>query len=138
MKKGLNKLLREINALSKLISGIFVTYDDYKLYMKDHPDDFCYWIHSAKYLNQSIFQSLDIQESNLISAMFTEEISNELNDWTQWTSWNGQTSIERFIKYKGNCCNFRKIREAPRSAVNKSFDVICIITDDKVIIEIFL
>ena len=104
MKKGLNKLLREINALSKLISGIFVTYDDFKLYMRDHPYDFCYWIHSAKYLNQSIFQSLNIQESNLISAMFTEEISNELNDWTQWTSWNDQTSIERFIGYKGYCC----------------------------------
>ena len=109
MKKGLNKLLREINALSKLISGIFVTYNDYKLYMRDHPDDFCYWIHSAKYLNQSIFQSLDIQETNLISAMFTEEISNELNDWTQWTSWTDQTSIERFVEYKGNCFISRTI-----------------------------
>ena len=88
--------------MSKFVSGIFVTYNDYKLYMREHPDDFCYWIQSSKYLNQSIFQSLHIQESNLISAMFIEEISNELNSWTQWTSWTDKKSIERFIDYKGN------------------------------------
>ena len=76
--------------------------------MRDHPDDFCYWIQSAKYLNQSIFQSLHIQETNLISAMFTEEISDELADWTQWTSWTSQTSIERYIEYKGHRCILRK------------------------------
>ena len=100
--------LREINALSKFISGIFITYDDYKLYMKEHPDDFCYWIQSAKYLNQSIFQSLHIQESNLISAMFTEEISQDLKNWSQWTSWTGQKSIERYIEYKGNVAKFQE------------------------------
>ena len=90
-----------MTALSKVISGIFVTYDDFKLYMHDHPDDFCYWIQSARYLNFTFLEPINIQETNLISAMFSEDISNGLDEWTQWTSWTDKTFIERVIKIKG-------------------------------------
>lgn len=87
--------------MSKVISGIFVTYDDFKLYMYDHPDDFCYWIQSARYLNFSFLEPIDIKDTNLISAMFSVEISNGMEDWTDWTEWTDKTSIERVIRYKG-------------------------------------
>ena len=70
--------------------------------MLDHPADFCYWLQNARYLNQSYIQPLKIVETNLVSAMFVEEISNEIADWTQWTSWAENASIERVLRYKGN------------------------------------
>ena len=70
--------------------------------MNDHPDDFCYWIHNPKYLNESFFESLNISsKSNLISALFTEEISNGHLQWTDWTYRSHDGNKERFMQYKG-------------------------------------
>ena len=70
--------------------------------MKNHPADFCYWIFSSHYRNQSIVESIDIEETNLLPAMFLVEISNEISTWTEWSEWSSQKPRERSIQNKGS------------------------------------
>ena len=83
-------------AMTKLLSEIFVTYNDFKLYMENHIDDFCYWIDESK-LNE-------IDDSQKISAIFIEEISSNSTNglvWTEWTSIDGGEKVQRFLRMEG-------------------------------------
>ena len=100
----LNLRLRDINALAKLISGLFITYNDFEMYMGDHRDDFCYWIDESVF-HQPDLKMLDIENTNLISAMFIREIG--LNGthgitWTSWGEWSHANERQRFLELKGH------------------------------------
>ena len=70
--------------------------------MNNHPDDFCYWIHNSKYWNESLFEANNIsKDSNLMAAMFTEQIADGVSEWTEWSDISNTRNSERFIKYKG-------------------------------------
>ena len=92
-----------MDALAKLISGLFITYSDFEMYMMEHRDDFCYWIDESLLL-QPNFQSLDIENTNLMSAMFIHEIG--LNGthgiiWTSWEETHENNVRQRSLKLKG-------------------------------------
>ena len=80
-----------------MISQIFVTYDDFKLFMNNHKYDFCYWLDG--YIPQKI--STMYGKSRKISAMFIEEIANKTNGlvWTEWAS-SSNDMMERVLKLK--------------------------------------
>ena len=99
-----NSRFRDMDALAKLISGLFITYSDFEMYMMEHADDFCYWIDESL-LSQSNFQSLDIDNTNLISAMFIREIGLNRTHGLTWTSWrktNDENGRQRILELKGN------------------------------------
>lgn len=64
-----------------LISGLFVTYDDFVSYMTEHKEDFCYWILDSDY-SSDVLISLNLPNTNLLAAMFLQQISIG----TMWTS----------------------------------------------------
>ena len=64
--------------------------------MKDHVDDFCYWIDETN-LNATHLPQI-------MSAMFVQAItSNATNglEWTEWTSLDESDEMERFLRLKG-------------------------------------
>ena len=70
-----------MKALSVLISGLFVTYEDFVFYMTEHKDDFCYWILDTNYTSDHLI-SLNVPNTNLLTAMFLQQISIG----TMWTA----------------------------------------------------
>ena len=87
---------RDLKAISKLIAGLFVTYEDFVLYMRDHKEDFCYWIHESYFANDHL-SMLDVPNTNLLTAMFFQQISNG----TIWTAWEKVYSEESSSWFEG-------------------------------------
>lgn len=82
--------------MTKLASQIFITNEDFELYMNDHVDDFCYWI------DESYLNTTNLQQK--MSAMFVKAISSNAThglEWTELTSLNGSEEMERFLHLKG-------------------------------------
>ena len=71
--------------------------------MLEQKNDFCYWINESL-LNQAYLTSLDIEKTNLISAMFILEIGTNGTRGITWTSWKSSidnSSRERLLVLKG-------------------------------------
>ena len=78
------------------MSKIFITYDDFQMYMEDHVNDFCYWIDEANLNATNLAQKM--------SAMFVQEItfnSTRGLEWTEWTSMNGWDERELVLILRG-------------------------------------
>ena len=71
--------------IAELVSGLFVTYEDFSAFMNKHKDDFCYWI-GDKYLNQKHMKNTS-KSSEFLSAMFIEQIANHV----EWIEQNDET-----------------------------------------------
>ena len=76
--------------------------------MMEHANDFCYWIDDSL-LKQSDLTFLDIENTNLISAMFYLEIGTNGTRGIAWSSWKSvaESSFrERSLGLKGTkLCN---------------------------------
>ena len=73
------------------------------MYMLEHKDDFCYWINKLL-SDHSYFDSLDIENTNLISGMFILEIGTNGTHGLTWSSWKSSrknNSRERSLELKG-------------------------------------
>ena len=79
--------------------------------MQEHKDDFCYWINKPL-LDRTYFGPLDIENTNLISAMFIIEIGTNGTHGITWSSWKSSTENnfrERNLGLKGILFSFKII-----------------------------
>ena len=94
-----------------LISGLFVTYEDFVSYMTEHKEDFCYWILDSNYTSDHLI-SLNVPNTNLLTAMFLQQISNGTT-WTPFEKVYDEITDawfdERKLVSKGNDINFSSI-----------------------------
>ena len=64
--------------------------------MTEHKEDFCYWIHDSYFENDHL-SMLDVPNTNLLTAMFFQQISNGTM-WTAQTKVYNETSGAWFIE----------------------------------------